>query len=263
VSDPYGADTSLLDEGLVGEDHQGDCMSRSREVLVFAHRGGMTHGRGNTLTTFGRGLEMGADGLESDVWLTADGVPVLDHDGRVGRPWRRRRIAEVKRAQLPRHMPSLADLYAHCGSDFELALDVCDERSVPAVLATAAAKGPSVVSRLWLCSGSIDRLASWRELKGEARSVCSRDSWRGGPQELEDALGRLGSADVAALNLRGRHCTAEIVRTCHAHDLSLFAWGVGSSGEAMRLVSMGLDGLFGDDVGALTRAARPGMRRSA
>ena len=39
-------------------------------------------------------LRLGATGLESDVWLTADGEAVLDHDGAVGslrkRPIRRR-----------------------------------------------------------------------------------------------------------------------------------------------------------------------------
>ena len=45
----------------------------------------------------GSALRLGATGLESDVWLTADGVAVLDHDGVVGglrrRPHRRGRAA--------------------------------------------------------------------------------------------------------------------------------------------------------------------------
>jgi glycerophosphoryl diester phosphodiesterase len=223
----------------------------SRAVLVFAHRGGMAHGRENTLATFACALEMGADGLESDVWLTADGIPVLDHDGRIGLPWRRRAIGEIKREDLPSHVPSLADLYAHCGSQFELALDVCDEHSVPAVLAAAARGGAGAVSRLWLCSGSIDRLASWRDLKGEAHSVLSRDSWRANPVQLRELLERLAGADVAAVNLRARHCSAELARTCHAHGLRLFAWGVRSRSEARGAVAIGVDGLFGDDVRAL------------
>jgi len=49
--------------------------------IAFAHRGASAHEQPNTLEAFRLGLRLGATGLESDVWLTADGVPVLDHDG--------------------------------------------------------------------------------------------------------------------------------------------------------------------------------------
>ena len=49
--------------------------------LLFAHRGARAHAPENTLEAFTLGLRLGANGLESDVWLTADGQAVLDHDG--------------------------------------------------------------------------------------------------------------------------------------------------------------------------------------
>ncbi|MEQ1573805.1 MAG: glycerophosphodiester phosphodiesterase family protein [Vicinamibacterales bacterium] len=48
--------------------------------LVFAHRGGAAIGPENTLVAFGRGITAGADGIELDVHLSADGVPVVHHD---------------------------------------------------------------------------------------------------------------------------------------------------------------------------------------
>jgi glycerophosphoryl diester phosphodiesterase len=47
---------------------------------VFAHRGGSALGPENTIAAFDRGLEAGADGLEMDVRLSADGVVVVCHD---------------------------------------------------------------------------------------------------------------------------------------------------------------------------------------
>ncbi len=47
---------------------------------VFAHRGGAAMGPENTLVAFDRGLAAGADGIELDVHLSADGVPVVHHD---------------------------------------------------------------------------------------------------------------------------------------------------------------------------------------
>lgn len=52
----------------------------SHRPLVFAHRGGCALGPENTLAAFDLGLAAGADGIELDVHLSADGVPVVHHD---------------------------------------------------------------------------------------------------------------------------------------------------------------------------------------
>src|SRR3954452_8884067 len=48
--------------------------------LVFAHRGGSKLAPENTMVAFDRGVELGADGLELDVHLSADGHVVVHHD---------------------------------------------------------------------------------------------------------------------------------------------------------------------------------------
>lgn len=52
----------------------------SRERLVFAHRGGAKLAPENTLAAFERGMALGSDGIECDVHLSRDGVPVVIHD---------------------------------------------------------------------------------------------------------------------------------------------------------------------------------------
>jgi glycerophosphoryl diester phosphodiesterase len=52
----------------------------SRAKLVFAHRGGAKLAPENTLAAFANGLALGADGLECDVHLSRDGIPVVIHD---------------------------------------------------------------------------------------------------------------------------------------------------------------------------------------
>lgn len=47
---------------------------------VFAHRGGSALGPENTIAAFDRGLAAGADGLELDIRLSADGICVVCHD---------------------------------------------------------------------------------------------------------------------------------------------------------------------------------------
>ena len=48
--------------------------------LVFAHRGGSKLRPENTVVAFDHGLACGADGLEFDVRLSSDGVPMVHHD---------------------------------------------------------------------------------------------------------------------------------------------------------------------------------------
>ncbi|MGZ8375685.1 MAG: glycerophosphodiester phosphodiesterase [Gemmatirosa sp.] len=47
---------------------------------VVAHRGNRAHAPENTLESFAQAVALGADALEFDVHLAADGVPVVHHD---------------------------------------------------------------------------------------------------------------------------------------------------------------------------------------
>jgi len=53
--------------------------------LVIAHRGASAYAPENTLAAFNLALELGADGVELDVSLTKDRVPVVLHDDTVDR----------------------------------------------------------------------------------------------------------------------------------------------------------------------------------
>lgn len=48
--------------------------------LVIGHRGASAYAPMNTLPAFILAAEQGADGIEFDVWLTKDGIPVILHD---------------------------------------------------------------------------------------------------------------------------------------------------------------------------------------
>jgi glycerophosphoryl diester phosphodiesterase len=57
----------------------------SRDRLVFAHRGGAKLAPENTLAAFARGMSEGSDGIECDVHLSRDAVPVVIHDATLER----------------------------------------------------------------------------------------------------------------------------------------------------------------------------------
>lgn len=49
-------------------------------VKIIAHRGANRYAPQNTLPAFEKAFELGADGLETDVHLTSDGIPVICHN---------------------------------------------------------------------------------------------------------------------------------------------------------------------------------------
>ncbi len=60
--------------------------------LVIAHRGASSEAPENTRTAFLKALARSADGIETDVQLSADGIPVLWHDddlAKIGLPGHR------------------------------------------------------------------------------------------------------------------------------------------------------------------------------
>lgn len=53
--------------------------------VIIAHRGASAAAPENTMASFRKALEMGAGGIELDVQLSSDGIPVVIHDERVDR----------------------------------------------------------------------------------------------------------------------------------------------------------------------------------
>jgi glycerophosphoryl diester phosphodiesterase len=72
-------------------------------TLNFGHRGASAYAPENTLASFNLAFDLGADGVELDVSVTKDGVPVVIHDNRVDRTTDGRgavsdmTLAEIKR----------------------------------------------------------------------------------------------------------------------------------------------------------------------
>jgi len=73
----------------------------NHRTLNIAHRGASSIAPQNTLAAFEKALEIGADGIELDVRLCADGVPVVIHDATVdGTTDGSGRVDTLKLAQL-------------------------------------------------------------------------------------------------------------------------------------------------------------------
>jgi glycerophosphoryl diester phosphodiesterase len=219
--------------------------------IAFAHRGDRAHAPENTLAAFRQAVSKGATGLESDVWVTADGIAVLDHDGIVATRLRKRPIREHTYDQLPEHIPSLGDLYATLGAAVPLSLDLKDHAALDAVLATVRAAGAQ--SNLWLCSPDWEFLASRRGLAHDVHLVDSTRLKRlkDGP---ERHAARLSNAGIDAINMHYSDWTAGLTTLFHRFERTCFGWDAQHQRIIVELVEMGIDGLYCDDTTRMMEA---------
>jgi glycerophosphoryl diester phosphodiesterase len=245
--------------GTEGGAREGGEVPPAAAPIGFAHRGARLEHGDNTLPGFARALELGAGGLETDAWVTADGVVVLDHDGVVGRgPWRRA-LRTVSAREVPR-LPRIEQLYESGGAGVEVSVDVKDPVAAAGLVAAAGAVGAA--GRLWLCSPDLTALTAWRSLDPAVHLVHStslpevagvRRPYRQlDPAELRSRVAshaaRLRRLGVGAVNLHHRAWSPAVVAAVHAADVRAFGWDAQRRQELERSVALGLDGIYCDDV---------------
>ncbi len=197
--------------------------------------------RENTLDSFARALEAGADGIELDVHATADGIVVVHHDPTLadGTP-----IADVSRAQLSAAggegglVPDLAEVFRLVRGRAELFVEI-KEDGIEGLVAELllAYDGPSAIHSFHLAT--IARLAR------------SGTPIRLGVLYEEEPVDAVALLEAhGALDLWPHHplVTALLVERVHAMGGRVIPWTVNDAGEAARLVGYGVDGLCSDDV---------------
>lgn len=219
--------------------------------IAFAHRGARAHAPENTLEAFLLAREMGATGLESDVWRSSDGVAVLDHDGVVRQGVRRRPIAQLLHEDLPEHIPTLVEYYEQLGVDLPLSLDVKDPDALAPTVAAAVAAGAS--GQLWLCHPDLATLQGWRGAVDAAKLVHSTHlkAMKGGPERHAARLRELG---IHAVNLHHTEWSGGLIALFHRFGIVAFGWDAQHERILRELFDSGIDGVFSDHVDLLMQA---------
>lgn len=214
------------------------------DPIAFAHRGARAYVRENTLESFALGLRLGATGLESDVWVTSDGEPVLDHDGVVRRRFGRSTpIAQLRRCDLPAHIPSLAEMIDHCGAGFHLSLDLKDPQAGPRVVAVVADVAPSLLHRLWLCAP--DR-AMLHPLRGSGARLVESTRLARIKEGPERRAAMLADEGIDAINLHHTDWTGGLVTLFHRFRRAAFGWDMQQQHVLEASYRMGLDAVYSD-----------------
>ena len=224
-------------------------------IQIIAHRGASRERLQNTLPAFQRAIDLGADAVELDVHVTADGTVVVHHDSVIhgtstkpaleGRPIAEMTTAEVASFQLSdgSAIPTLAEVAALLANRLTLycelkgalsaraAVDVLRRSAVTCavhafdhrMIAEAAAYAPEIARGVLEVSRHVDAAST-------PRAVGARDLW-----QLVDYIDEL------------------LVREVHAGGGRVIAWTANDPDVVERLASWGVDGLCSDDVAMVRR----------
>lgn len=211
--------------------------------ITFAHRGARAHLQENTIEAFELAIRLGATGLESDTWITRDGIAVLDHDGIVKERLRNKPISNFDRDALPDWIPSLADVYLRCGSSLHMSLDIKDVNSMEEVVRTMVVHGDP--AKTWLCHPDLSFLEQWIGRVGGANLVHSTrlKAMSQGPERHAATLRDLG---ISTVNMPFPDWNGGLVALFHRFNIFCFGWNLQYPEVLTTGLRMGLDGIFSD-----------------
>jgi glycerophosphoryl diester phosphodiesterase len=241
----------------------------STRPQVFAHRGGCALGPENTMAAFDLGMAAGADGLELDVHLSADGIPVVHHDAMLDRTTdavgaiAARTAAELARVDAGARfvtpagdhpfrnqgvgIATLDDVlrrYADIPIIVEMKVDAAEMGDAVA----AAVRAAGAVDRVCAAGYGVQSIAAVRRaLPDMATSACQPEvrmalyrSWCGLPvrrphyqaYQVPERAGRI------------RVVSPRFIRHAHLANVKVQVWTVDERADMERLLDWGVDALI-------------------
>jgi glycerophosphoryl diester phosphodiesterase len=226
--------------------------------LAMAHRGGAIEHLENTMPAFEACVAMGYRYLETDVRVTADGVPIVFHDPALDRVTDRSgRVDQLTWAQLAgariggREPVLRLEELLGAWPDVRYNLDI----KAPGVVAPLARTVRRLGAEDRICLGSFSdaRVAAARRVFGPG--VCTSLGPRGvaalrlssySPRAAGLVRIPAGCAQVP-LQLGGRALVDErFVAAAHARGLQVHVWTVNTRDETEAMLDLGVDGVMTD-----------------
>jgi len=237
--------------------------------LVFAHRGGRALAPENTVLAFDTGLAAGADGLECDVRLSKDGVPVVMHDAVLDRttdltgPVSARTAAELARADAGSRfeqggrvpwrgqgigIPALAEVLRRY-PDRRIIVEMKDNTPELGAAVAALLRREPALERICAAGFGAHPVRTIRRLlpevatsahMAEVRSALYA-SWVGWPRR-----GVYGGFQVPEVRGGWRVVSPRFVRAAHRAGHRVQVWTVNDEADMHRLFDWGVDALITD-----------------
>ncbi|WP_217586645.1 glycerophosphodiester phosphodiesterase [Lentibacillus saliphilus] len=230
------------------------------QTMIIAHRGASEQAPENTMPAFDLAWRMGSEGIETDVQLTKDNVPILIHDERINRTtngrgyvkdytyheliqldsgqWFNPSFSGTKIITLEQFLNWIKDkpLYLN----IELKNNKIDYKGLELAVLELIAHY-KVANRTTLSTfnpNSVNRLHKLNPTIDSALLLSKRKS-----SNLVQHAKALGAN---ALHIKYRMLTPEIVEACRRESMALRVYTVNSSKHMLRCFQLGCTAIFTD-----------------
>ena len=219
--------------------------------INYAHRGASQYAPENTLASFYMGWQMGANGIETDIQCTKDGIPVLFHDSNMERiAGRGCRICDLSYEELRlvdvgvhkgakyrgEHVPTLEEFLHHfAGKGLHLALEIKQEgigEAIAPLIRKYCDPEHTIVT-----SFHLDYLAAFQKLMPEMRL-----GFLSGSESME-LLEELKAMGLYQYCPNAATWTEEWNRIFRNAGFSIRAWGVKDETLMRKMLAMKVDGM--------------------
>jgi glycerophosphoryl diester phosphodiesterase len=212
-----------------------------KPVEIIAHRGANRESLENTIPAFQKALEIGVQGIELDVHLSRDGIPVVHHDPAlppVQPDMARPLIASLAVAELQERsaVPTLDQVLNLVNGRCRVYVEIKAPAAVESVVELLASRGS------WCAVHSFDHrvVARARALDPELEAGILLASY------LLDPLSAMRAADARDLWQRTEFVDGELIQLVHGAGGRVVAWTVNDLDRAAALADLGVDAICTD-----------------
>jgi glycerophosphoryl diester phosphodiesterase len=238
-------------------------MAAMSDFFIWAHRGASAAAPENTMAAFRAAETSGADGIELDVHLSRDGVPVVIHDETVDRTTDGRgRIAALPLAQLRQFdagiwfspafagepVPTLEEVFAWAADRLRLNVEI---KAVPAGLAVIELLRAYPQARVLISSFDHTLLESLRLRVPDLPLAFLVDSRFWGR-----AIRRAAGCRAESVHPRYDLLSRPLMAACRRHGLAVHCWTVDRPDVCNSLRRLGATGIFTNDPALIIRHLR-------
>ncbi|MGH2550613.1 MAG: glycerophosphodiester phosphodiesterase [Thermomicrobiales bacterium] len=254
-------------------------------MRVYAHRGASIEFPENTLAAFRRALDLGAPGIELDIHLSKEGIPVVLHDESVDRTTdgvgavNELNLDEIKAldAGNGEQIPTLREVFELVGDRAHFNLEIKTAVAAEAMLkelenfpqvrwATSCfdwtaldyvhAQRPD--ADCWLATFGTPEggEAAAKMIEGHTeypQAAQMAAMVRSRPVTIDVVIAKAKSLGSTSVSIYYEALTPEIIATLHENKLEAWAWTINEVDEAREYMGRGIDAICTDAPGEMLK----------